>query len=128
MRRSTALPSFVLVVFVLATFLTGHVSAQSAGQAFARITSVNVPSSVGLGQTLTVSINATYSTTRIPIRACLLKSRMVHRVPIHFLRQPLLVPAPIQRDNRLRSALLIQLTRAPMAGHPVQVSSPHLLR
>ena len=59
MRHST-LPSFVLVVFVLATFLIGHVSAQSGGQAFARITSVNVPSSVGLGQSLTVSINATY--------------------------------------------------------------------
>ena len=60
MRRSTALPSFVLVVLVLASFLTGHVSAQSGGQAFARITSVNAPSSVGLGQSLTVSINATY--------------------------------------------------------------------
>ncbi|MFI5450039.1 MAG: hypothetical protein ACHQ03_09805 [Candidatus Bathyarchaeia archaeon] len=59
MRRST-LPCFVLVVFVLATFLTGHVSAQSGGQAFARITSVNAPSSVGLGQSLTVSVNATY--------------------------------------------------------------------
>src|SRR5208282_2270126 len=59
MRRST-LPPFVLVVFVFATFLTGHVSAQSGGQAFARITSVNAPSSVGSGQSLIVSINATY--------------------------------------------------------------------
>jgi hypothetical protein len=38
----------------------GNVSAQSGGQAFARITGVNAPSSVNLGQSLTVSINATY--------------------------------------------------------------------
>jgi len=59
MRRSTLLSS-VLVVFVLATFLTGYASAQSGGPAFARITSVNAPSTVSSGRSLTVTVNATY--------------------------------------------------------------------